>query len=308
MSDKTPIPTLYLPSSHPDYLPAWRGCAPLDCCLVLEGGAMRGQFTAGVLDYLMDEGILPDTVVGVSAGALIGFNYRAGARGRSSYLNVKYCTDWRYFSMRSFVLTGNAFNADYVFRRIPEELEPFDFASFDASPIALYTVASDLELGEADYHRMRHARAEMDWLRASASMPLLSQIVKIGDKKLLDGGICDSVPIEFAATLGRRRTIIVLTQDAGYVKPPYRLMLLARKLYQDYPWFVERMAFRYYEYNRAYRKVARMEKTGEAFVLRPPVAVEIASMEHDPHKLYDLYLLGYGEAQYRSRELREYLN
>ncbi|MDR2109458.1 MAG: patatin family protein [Coriobacteriales bacterium] len=303
------IPPIYLPPEHPDYRPAWQAGTLVDCCMVLEGGAMRGQFSAGVLDYLMDEGILPDKVVGVSAGALNGFNFRAGARGRSSYLNIKYCKDWRYFSMRCFALTGSAFNAKFVFHKIPDKLDPLDFAAYDSSPITLFTVASDLQLGEASYHQLRKARSERDWLRASASLPILSRIVEVDGLKLLDGGICDSVPMDFAASLNSKKTLVVLTRDRDYLKPPYRgqALALARRLYRDYPWFLERMAHRSYEYNRMYRRIARMAASGEIFVLRPPAPVEIASMEHDPDKLYQLYLTGYAEAKRRGQELARYL-
>ncbi|MDR0350385.1 MAG: patatin-like phospholipase family protein, partial [Coriobacteriales bacterium] len=136
------LPAIYVPFTDASYRPAWESIEALECNLVLEGGAMRGQFTAGVLDLLMDEGLLPRTTIGVSAGALNGLNFVAGARGRSCYLNTTYCTDWRYFSMRSYALTGNALNVDYVFNRIPNELDPFDFDAYARSPLTLITVAS----------------------------------------------------------------------------------------------------------------------------------------------------------------------
>jgi predicted patatin/cPLA2 family phospholipase len=290
------------------YQPAWKGATLLDCSLVLEGGAMRGQFTAGVLDYLMDEGALPRRTVGVSAGALNGFNYRAGIRGRSILLNTKYCTNWRYFSMRSYALTGSAFNSKFVFERIPQKLEPFDYDGYAASPLELVTVASDLVSGEADYFNLKDARTEIDYLRASSSMPLLSKIVETDNKKLLDGGICDSVPLDYAISWGGRKHIVVLTQHDGYIKPDYKLMPLVRRVYKDYPYFIERFEHRSYEYNRSYRKVKRMKDAGEIFALMPPSPVQVESMEHDPRKLYHLYLVGYEQARRNWKAIQMYLD
>jgi predicted patatin/cPLA2 family phospholipase len=301
------VPAVYTPPGAPGYRPAWEGIQPLDCNLVLEGGAMRGQFTAGVLDFFMDNAIFPKTVIGVSAGALNGFNYVAGLRGRTCYLNTKYCTDWRYLSLRSFALTGNALNVQQVFDRIPNQLDPFDYDAYARSPIDLTVVSSDLVRGEADYTALRDAHAQLDYLRASAAMPLVSQIVEVDGKKLLDGGICDSVPIGRSKATGVQRHIVVLTQAGGYMKGANRLMPLVRRRYADFPLFVERMEHRHIDYNRAYLHVARMHGTGEAFVIRPPEPVTVASMERDPQKLYELYLVGYREAERRFSELQSYL-
>jgi predicted patatin/cPLA2 family phospholipase len=268
---------------------------------------MRGQFTAGVLDFLMDNALLPRVAIGVSAGALNGFNYAAGLRGRSCYLNTKYCTDWRYFSMRSYALSGNAFNVEYVFDRIPNELEPFDFDAYARSPLSLITVASDLARGEASYRALTDARTQMDYLRASAAMPLVSKTVEIDGRQLLDGGICDSVPLEYSKATGATRHIVILTQDASYVKGPNELMPLARRKYAGYPRFIERMENRHLDYNRAYQQVARLHEDGEIFLIRPSEPVTVASMEHDPEKLYRLWETGYAEAQKSFKALQSYL-
>ncbi|MDR2106483.1 MAG: patatin family protein [Coriobacteriales bacterium] len=301
------MPAVYTPPDTPGYQPAWEGAQPLDCNLVLEGGAMRGQFTAGVLDFFMDNAIFPKTVIGVSAGALNGFNYVAGLRGRTCYLNTKYCTDWRYLSLRSFALTGNALNVRQAFDRIPNKLDPFDYDAYERSPLDLTVVSSDLVRGEADYVALRNARAQLDYLRASSAMPLVSRIVEIEGKKLLDGGICDSVPIERSRATGAQRHIVVLTQASSYIKKPNRLMPLARRKYANFPLFVERMEHRHIDYNRAYLHVVRMHETGEAFVIRPPEPVTVASMERDPQKLYELYLVGYQEAERCFLDLQSYL-
>jgi predicted patatin/cPLA2 family phospholipase len=301
------VPEVYRPIDHPEYRPAWQGATTVPCTLVLEGGAMRGQFTAGVLDLLMDEQLLPSTAVGVSAGALNGLNYVAGLRGRSCYLNTKYSDDWRYFSMRSFVRTGNAFNPEFVFGAIPYELEPFDFDAYAASPLTLYTVASNLENGQADYHLLRDARDDMDYLQASAAMPLLSQIVEVDGKKLLDGGICDSVPLEFSQSLEAQRQIVVLTQDASYIKPPNKAIKVVERAYHDYPQFVDSVRDRHIRYNRVYDQLPKLHAAGQIFLIRPQQPVAISSMEHDRRKLYQLYIDGYDEAKKQLAALAAYL-
>jgi predicted patatin/cPLA2 family phospholipase len=301
------LPDVYVPPSDAGYRPAWEGASPIGCNLVLEGGAMRGQFTAGVLDSLMDSGVFPRMAIGVSAGALHGLNYVAGSRGRSCYLNLKYCRDWRYFSMRSFVLTGSAFNERYSFERIPNELEPFDFASFARSPLTLIAVTSDIVCGEAVYTTITDAHAQMDYLRASSAMPVVSRIVTIDGKQLLDGGICDPVPLEFSRMTGAAKHIVVLTQHAGYVKKPSDLMSLIRAKYRRYPRFVECIASRHIVYNDTYRMVQKAHDDGEVFIIRPPEPVTVKSMEHDPHKLYALYLSGYAEAEKNLDAIKRYL-
>lgn len=275
--------------------------------LVLEGGAMRGQFTAGVLDFFMDQELWAQHVIGTSAGALCGYNYVAGAVGRSCFINTKYCTDWRYLSLKSFVRTGSAFGAEFAFDLIPHELEPFDFDAFRASPIRLTTVASNLETGEADYFTFGDPDGDLAYLRASSAMPLVSEIVEVDGKKLLDGGPCDSVPILHSLLTGAKKHIVVLTQHDGYVKQPNKLMALAAARYAEFPYFVDRMRYRHFEYNRTYRAVARMHERGEAFVIRPPEPVEISQMEKDPAKVYALWEQGYAEAARVWPALRAYL-
>lgn len=202
--------------------PAWEGKEAVPVNLVLEGGAMRGQFTAGVLDYFLEHGLFCDQVIGVSAGALNGYCYVSGEIGRTCFLNMKYCNDPRYLSMKSFVHTGNACGREFAFHEVPEKLDPFDFQAFANSPITLTAVSSDLELGEADYHAVRDLGrdADLPYLIASSSMPLVSQIVEVDGKKLLDGGTCDSVPITYSLLTGRKKHIVVLTQDATYERAP----------------------------------------------------------------------------------------
>ena len=287
--------------------PAWRGHATTHANLVLEGGAMRGQFTAGVLDFFMDKKLFCERVIGVSAGALCGYNYVAGEDGRTCYLNTKYCTDWRYLSMQSFVRTGNACGREFAFDEIPNRLEPFNYAAFDESPMRLVTVASNLVTGEADYHEFADSLADLPYLIASSSMPLVSRTVEVDGKLLLDGGTCDSVPLTYSLLTGARKHIVVPTQAADYVKGPNKLMALLRQRYHDYPYYLERLHLRHYEYNRLYRALPRLHDEGRIFVLRPPEPVTVSSMEKDADKLFALYEQGYATAALSWDALVRYL-
>lgn len=287
--------------------PAYKGHDTFPVNLVLEGGAMRGQFTAGVLDYFMEQGLWAEHVIGTSAGALCGYNYVAGDLGRSCYLNTKYCDDWRYLSMISFVRTGSAFGVEFSFDTIPNELEPFNYDAFRASPIKLTSVASDLETGEADYFTFGDPKNDLPYLQASSAVPLLSKIVEVDGKKLLDGGPCDSVPILYSILSGAKKHIVVLTQDPSFIKAPNKLMALIRQVYSDYPYFCDRLQHRHFEYNRTYRKLSHMHDEGSVFVIQPQKPVTISSMEKDAEKLLDLYEQGYREAAQNWDALIQYL-
>ena len=271
---------------------------------------MRGQFTAGVLDFFMDQNLWCEHVIGTSAGALNGYNYVAGELGRTCFLNTKYCDDPRYLSMKNFVRTGDALGRDFVFHEIPETLEPFNFKAFRESPMELTTVASDLETGEADYHVMETADDERDieYLRASASMPLVSHIVELDGKKLLDGGPCDSVPLLHSMLMGNTdKHIVVLTQDSTFVKGPNKTMPLIKRMYSDYPHFVDRVEYRHYEYNRCYRWIRRLHDEGKIFMIQPSEPVTVSSMERDADKLFALYEQGLRVAAENWSALQDYL-
>lgn len=269
--------------------PAWLNHNTTPANLVLEGGAMRCQFTAGVLDFFIDNNLFCEHTIGVSAGALCGYYYVAGERGRSNYLNLKYCNDSRYFSMKSFALTGNACGREFTFDEIPNKLDPFNYAGFDKSPMKLTAVSSDLVTGEADYHLMGDAIADLPYLIATSSIPLMSQIVKVDGKFLLDGGTCDSVPITYSLLSGAKKHIVVRTQAACHKKGPEKLITLSKQRYSSFPYFVERLQYRHCEYNRVARSVRRMHEDGEVFLIQPPTPITISNMEKDVQKLQALY-------------------
>lgn len=295
------------PSSEEMPPPAWQGCRAQPVNLVLEGGAMRGQFTAGVLDYFMEQKLFCERVIGVSAGALNGYNYIAGSFGRACYINTKYCDDWRYLSMKSFVRTGNAFGRAFAFDEIPNKLEPFDYGAFTDSPMKLTVVSSDLDTGEADYHSLGDPIVDIPYLIASSAMPLISKIVETDGKRLLDGGTCDSVPIIYSMLTGAKKHIVVLTQADDYVKEANKLMAILRQRYAPFPFYLDRLHYRHFEYNRIYRLLPKLHHEREAFVIRPPQPVTVGSMEKDADKLLDLYGQGYAEAARQWSALQAYL-
>ena len=180
--------------------------------LVLEGGAMRGLFSAGVLDVLMERGIAFDGIIGVSAGAAFGCNYKSGQIGRVLRYNTRFCGDKRYSGRGSLLKTGNLFNTEFCYNQVPLELDPFDFEAFRSNPAEFYVVCTDVNTGEPVYHAYTGFEDHgFEWIRASASLPLIAQIVEIDGQKLLDGGIADSIPFGYFESIGYDRNVVVLT-------------------------------------------------------------------------------------------------
>ncbi|MDR2957349.1 MAG: patatin family protein [Coriobacteriales bacterium] len=299
---------LYPGFGKPDTQPAWLGAQLVDASLVLEGGSMRGQFTAGILDYLMQAGLMPTTVLSVSASAIHAINYAAGMPGRSTYLNIHYAKDWRFFSARSWLYSRSLFDIRFSFEEIPKRLVPYDYQAFRNSPIRVFSASVDLLSGEPDYHQYSDLEKEEGYLIASASLPFVSKIVHVDGRLLLDGGMRDSTPIYFSQKLGMKKHIVILTQPEGYVKHKNRLVWLARIIYRKYPNFVDAIATRHLTYNKTYKYVKELENQGEAFVFRPTWEHPVKSMEHDRNKLYALYREGYEQARLRFAELITYLN
>jgi len=277
--------------------------------LVLEGGAMRGLFTAGVLDVLMENGIVLDGTIGVSAGAVFGCNYQSGQIGRTLRYNLRFCNEWRYCSIRSLFLTGDLYGAKFCYLTLPMELDLFDYEAYAANPHPFYVVCTDVETGEAVYRLCERADGDnRAWFRASASMPLVSRVVEVSGKKLLDGGIADSVPIRYFESIGYDRNVVVLTQPEGFVKTASRGLPLMKRLLRKYPKVAQTMERRHEVYNETSAYIAQREKEGAAFVIRPPKALEMSRTEHDPAKLQAAYNIGREEALRRLEELKAFLH
>ncbi len=265
---------------------------------VLEGGAMRGLFTAGVLDVLMSHDIVPDGIVGVSAGAAFGCNVKSGQQGRALRYNKRFVGDSRYCGLRSLLTTGDLFNARFAYHRVPEEFDIFDNDTFCANPMEYYVVCSDVETGQPVYHLCTESHHRFyEWVRASASMPIVSHIVDIDGRKLLDGGLTDSIPLQFMTDKGYRKNIVILTRPSGYRKDSSRLTGLMRAIYRRYPNLCRAMEERHTMYNRQLDAVAESESRGESFVIRPPKPLPIGYITSSPEKLQTVYDIGVATAK-----------
>ena len=277
--------------------------------LVLEGGGMRGLFSAGVMDVMMETGIRFDGIIGVSAGAAFGVNYKSGQVGRALRYNVDYCQDKRYCGIRSLLKTGNLFNTEFCYDEIPLKLDVFDFDAFERDPTAFYITCTDVESGKPVYHEYRGREDHgFDWVRASASLPVVSQMVKIDGRKLLDGGIADSIPVAYFERIGYTKNVVILTQPQGYRKEKNQLLPLIRVKYRHYPNLVKALETRHLMYNAELDLIAEQEKQGNLFVIRPHLPLEVKRMEKDPARLRTCYEMGRHAAKTAREQLFAFLN
>lgn len=275
--------------------------------LILEGGGMKGIYTAGVLDFFLDKGILFSSVYGVSAGACHMCSYLSGQRGRARDVCVDYLDTRRYCSLESLMTTGDLFNVDICYSLIPDYLYPYDYEAFRRYEGKAYSVATDIVTGRPEYFRIRDMKADIVKIRASASLPLVSRNVKIGNKLYLDGGISDSIPLQQSVLNGNRKNVVVMTKEVGYVRKPSSQLGLIKARYARYPKVYQLMAERHVNYKEQLEYISRQQQEGRAFVIRPKTASDVGRVEKNPDKLYALYQQGYDEAQECYEALLEYL-
>ena len=265
--------------------------------LVMEGGAMRGMFTCGVLDVLMENGISFDGVVGVSAGATFGCNIKSRQIGRALRYNKKYCKDKRYHSIRSLLTTGDIYNVPFCYDELPYKLDKWDIDAFKANPMEFYCVATDINTGKPVYHKCETGgKEDIIWIQASASMPLVSRPVEIDGGVYLDGGISDSIPLKFMEGIGYDKILVIETQPKDYVKGRQKYMPLVRWMLRKYPNMIKAMEERYLMYNEQKRYVREKEEKGEIEVIRPLAPLNISPVETDEKELERVYQLGRAEA------------
>ena len=261
--------------------------------LVLEGGAMRGLFTAGIIDVMMEAGVEPDGLIGVSAGAAFGCNYKSRQPGRAIRYNTRFAKDARYSGLKSLLTTGDYFNAQFGYHIVPYQYDIFDVETFEQNPMEFIVVCTDVLTGQAVYHKMERVDFdELEWLRASASMPLASKVVEVAGRKLLDGGVADSIPLEYFESIGYDRNVVILTQPEGYVKHRTKLMPLMRIGLRHYPEMVKAMDRRYLMYNRELEFVRQAEREGRCLVIRPDGKLPIGHISHDPEEMKRVYQIG----------------
>ena len=279
--------------------------------LVLEGGGMRGLYTAGVLDVLMKNNIEVDGIIGVSAGALFGANYFSKQIGRSIRYNKKYCKDKRYISIYSLLTTGNIVNKDFAYYKITNDLDKFDDVTFKKLNKDYYVVVTNVKTGDAEYKNIKNGVIDnLEVLRASSSMPFVSKMISIDNKEYLDGAIADSIPYEKLKEIGYDKIIVILTRDYEYRKKPYNRLLkfFISIKYRKYPLLIDKIINRYKNYNESIKKLIEYENNGEIFVIRPSEKIMIKRLEHNETKLQDVYDLGTKDMKNNLDKIYKFLN
>lgn len=274
--------------------------------LVLEGGGFRGIYTAGVLDVFLDHGITFDGLIGVSAGAAHGCSFLSYQKGRSINYYTKYCNDWRFMSFKSFIKTGDIVGVQFAYHDLPEKLVPYDYEAFDKCKTPFYVTVTNVESGKAEHIKINDMLTDIDYLRASASLPYFSRIVEINGRKYLDGGCADSIPIEAFRKMGFEKNVIVLTRHERYVKKQEH-GLLAKLKYRQYPEFVKTLLGLKERYVRTLERIKQLEKEGSVFVIRPSKELTIGRLEHDKEKVRAVYDIGVSDATHEIERLKAWL-
>lgn len=276
--------------------------------LVLEGGAMRGLFTAGVIDVLMENNIKFNGAIGVSAGAAFGCNYKSGQIGRVIRYSKRFANNKKYASLWSLLTTGDYFGAEYAYHFIPNKLDIVDFETFRNNPMEFWAVATNVGSGKAVYRQLNTLDyEELEFVRASASMPLVSNIVKLNGQRLLDGGVADSIPLAFFQKQGYQRNVVVLTQPKGYRKQPNKLMPLMHLQLHRHPKMLKALAERHIMYNKEVDLVLQEEQKGNVFVLQPQIKLTIGHTSHNPKKMQETYEHGRKVATEELEKLKQFL-
>lgn len=275
--------------------------------LVLEGGAMRGMYTAGVLDIFLDNDIEVDGIVGVSAGVLFGVNYVSKQRGRTIRYNKKYIKDKRYMGMRSLLKTGNIINKDFAYYELPQKLDIFDEETFEKSNIDFYATVTNVSTGKAEYIKIENIFEQMEVLRATSAMPFVSKMVELENGKYLDGGIADSIPIDKCKELGYEKIIVILTRPIEYRKKKQNEFMTKLK-YNKYPNLVKVINNRYKNYNDSVERIIDLENKKDIFVIRPSRLVKMKRIEKDSKKLQEMYDLGIEDCKNVLKDLKDFLN
>ena len=276
--------------------------------LVLEGGGMRGMYTCGILDVLMENHIDLDGMVGVSAGIAFGCNYKSHQAGRALRYNVRFSKDKRYSGIMSLLKTGNYYNAWFAYHLVPTHYDVFDYNVFEDEPMECYAVCFDVKTGEGVYQRLTHVNADFfEWIRASASMPVVAQPVEVGGRLLLDGGLADSIPLEFMIKKGYNRNVVILTREEGYRKTAEHGLWFMKPLLRKWPHVIEALKHRPAHYNMQLQQVREQERQGNAFVFRPKKPLDVSRTTHDASEMNRVYQQGREEARERLDELKQFL-
>lgn len=261
--------------------------------LVLEGGAMRGMFTCGVIDVFLENNIKFDGMSGISAGAIFGCNYKSKQIGRGVRYNKKYGRDPRYFGLRSLIFTGNLYGEEFCYHEIIDKLDPIDKETYKKNDIDFFIGATDINEAKIRYYNSKEVdERTIEWIRASASMPLVSRVVKIDGYELLDGGMVDPIPYKILEENGYIKNVVVLTQPRDFVKEKTSIIPIMKILMYRYPKVVDAMARRHIVYNNQTAELKEKEKKGEVFVISPEAPLGIKRTENNPDELERVYQVG----------------
>lgn len=275
--------------------------------LVLEGGGFRGMYTCGVIDVFMENGICFDEVVGVSAGAAFGCNIKSKQIGRALRYNKRFCQDSRYSGLKSFIKTGDLYNKEFAYGIVPTILDPFDTKTFRENPLKFTVVCTDIHTGNPVYHEILNGDAtDIEWIRASASIPIVSKPVKLDGFELLDGGVSDSIPVNWMLERSTK-TVVVLTRDKSYRKEPMNYIKLLKRAFKEYPNLTKALENRYIVYNKTLDQIEQLEREGKVFVIRPSKPIACAMIEKDPDHLQEIYDIGRRDALHYLEDLKKYL-
>lgn len=277
--------------------------------LVLQGGSMKGLYSAGVMDVMMEHNIHVDGIIGVSVGSLFGPNYFSKQKGRALRYNQRFCKDLRFISMPSFIFTGNIVNKQFAYYDMTFKHDVFDNETFIKNNTGFWATATNIETGKAEYLEMKDVYDGLEKLRASAAIPFFCKIVEIDDKKYLDGGVGDNVPVRKCKALGYNKIVVILTQTRDERKEPlsHFMMNVLKLKYHRYPLFLEALRNRHEMCNQTIDEIIEMEKNEEIFVFAPSRVLNIGTIERDVNHMQEIYDLGRNEALQQMPKLIEYL-
>lgn len=276
--------------------------------LILEGGGMRGAYTAGVLDYFLDAGITFPYVVGASAGACNGSSYVANQRGRNYRVIVEYGNHPEYISYKRWFKSRQLFGMDFLFDTLPNQLVPFDYEAFEQRSTIFVVGTTDMETGRSMFFKHFPDReALLKIMRASSSLPMLAPSISYDGRELMDGGISDPIPIQPSIDQGNRKHVVILTRNEGYIKRKLKAAWYLNQKYKQYPKFAEALLQRHARYNRAIDQIRMLENNGSVYVLRPSHPLQVSRIERNKNKLHALYMQGYEEANKQENQISRFL-
>lgn len=276
--------------------------------LILEGGGMRGIYTAGVLDFFIEKNIEVDIAIGVSAGSCHASSYLSKQYKRAYHATVDYINDKNYLNFNNLIKTGSIFGMDFMFNTIPNELNIYDYDTFNKSNTKFVVVATNCETGNPEYFELTDLKKEIIYMQASCSIPMFANIVEVDNYKLVDGGVADSIPIEYALNQGYKKNIVVLTRDVNYRKSKQKFTSIVKRKYKKYPKLIRAIESRHLNYNKSLDLVNKLSQSGDVLVIRPKSPVKVSQVEKNIDKLTMLYNEGYNNAKELYEDILNFIN